>query len=170
MSRESSKRDTADAPTDGATRRTGSGTVIRIIAVGRMKDRRLADLVADFTRRIGRLAPFSVEEVKDAGPDKEAAAMLAKLGSAAGSERVICLDEKGRELDSQGLADLLGGHGSVAFLIGGPDGHGEAVRARADRTVRLSAMTFTHEMARLILVEQVYRGLSILRGMPYHRR
>ena len=60
--------------------------------------------------------------------------------------------------------------GSISFLIGGPDGLGPAARERSTRTFRLSSMTLTHEMARTLLIEQIYRGLSILRGKPYHRR
>ena len=82
---------------------------------------------------------------------------------------MVALDEHGDAVTSVALSKLLGAHGDVAFLIGGADGLGPAARERADRTLRLSSMTLTHEMARLLLVEQVYRGLTILRGMPYHR-
>ncbi len=57
----------------------------------------------------------------------------------------------------------------LVFLVGGADGLTDPVRRRADRVLRLSRMTFTHEWARVLLLEQIYRGLSILRGMPYHR-
>jgi len=143
--------------------------MIRIVAVGKIRDRRLADLVRDFGRRISAMAPFEVVEVRDTTPEKEAAAMVGQLGSPAGSGLVVALDEGGQEISSQGLARLLAGHGQVAFLLGGPDGLGAAARQRADRTLRLSTLTLTHEMARLLLVEQIYRGLAILRNHPYHR-
>ncbi len=144
-------------------------TVLRIVAVGKMKDSRLADLIDDYLRRIRPLAPAEVVEIRDADPEKEARDMVARLGSARGSELVVAMDEKGEDLGSADFAALLGRHGSIAFLVGGADGLGPAARERADRTLRLSSMTLTHEMARVLLAEQIYRGLSILRGRPYHR-
>lgn len=143
--------------------------MIRIIAAGRIKERRLGDLIADYQRRIRALSPFAMVEVRSETPAREAAAMLRQLGSVAGHELVIALQEDGEELTSRDFAALLGGRGAVAFLIGGADGLDDAARARADRRLRLSAMTLTHELARLVLIEQIYRGLTILRGHPYHR-
>jgi 23S rRNA (pseudouridine1915-N3)-methyltransferase len=143
--------------------------MIRVIAVGKLKDRRLAALIAEYARRIRPLAPFTLEEVRDGPPERVARDLLARLGSAGGHSLVIALDERGEAVTSRDLAELLGRHGSLDFLVGGADGLDPAVRARADRTLRLSRLTLTHEMARLLLVEQIYRGLTILRGMPYHR-
>jgi 23S rRNA (pseudouridine1915-N3)-methyltransferase len=143
--------------------------MIRVLSIGKLKDRRVAALVADYEERIRGLAPFAQVELRDETPDREAQAMLGRLGSAAGHEWVVALDEKGREVTSRGLAELLGKHGSVAFLIGGPDGLGAAARERADLTLRLSALTLPHELARLLAVEQIYRALTILRGHAYHR-
>jgi 23S rRNA (pseudouridine1915-N3)-methyltransferase len=141
--------------------------MIRVIAVGKLKDRRLAALIAEYARRIRPLAPFTLEEVRDGPPERVARDLLARLGSAGGHSLVIALDERGEAVTSRDLAELLGRHGSLDFLVGGADGLDPAVRA--DRTLRLSRLTLTHEMARLLLVEQIYRGLTILRGMPYHR-
>ncbi len=143
--------------------------MIRIIAVGRLKDPRLAAAVEEYARRIRGLGALEMLEVRDEGPEREAEAMLRRLGSPAGHGLVIALDERGEALTSRQFAALLGGHGDVAFLVGGPDGLGEAARRRAARTLQLSALTLPHELARLVLVEQVYRGLTILRGHAYHR-
>ena len=143
--------------------------MIRIIAVGRMKDRRLAGLMEDFLKRIRPLAGVEMVELKDAGPEREGRDMETRLGSRRGNELVVALDERGDSVSSRELSQLLGKHGSLAFLVGGADGLGEAARNRANRTLRLSRMTLTHEMARVLLAEQIYRGLSILRGLPYHR-
>jgi 23S rRNA (pseudouridine1915-N3)-methyltransferase len=140
--------------------------MIRILAVGKFKDHRLADLAADYLRRLGPLAACEVVELKDQGPAKEGAEMVRRLGTAA---FVVAMDEKGDDIASADLAALLGTHGSLAFLIGGADGLAPAARARADRVLRLSSLTLTHEWARVLLLEQVYRGVTILRGMPYHR-
>lgn len=143
--------------------------MLRILAVGRMKDGRLAALLADYAQRIRPLAALEVLELKDADPVREGRAMADRLGSARGRELVVALDEGGEDLTSVEFAALLGGHGSIAFLVGGADGLGPAARERADRCVRLSSLTLTHEMARVLLAEQIYRGLTILRGRPYHR-
>lgn len=143
--------------------------MIRIVAVGKMKDKRLAALAEDFLQRVRPMAPAEVVELRDSVPEKEGREMAAKLGSAAGSQLVVALDEHGEDLTSTDLATLLGEHGNICFLLGGADGLGTAARERAERTVRLSSFTLTHEMARVLLLEQVYRGLTILRGKPYHR-
>jgi 23S rRNA (pseudouridine1915-N3)-methyltransferase len=149
--------------------------VIRILAVGKLKDARLAELVEEYARRIRPWAEIEIVELKDQDPEREAAAMLSRLGGAAGSGAAkghglaVALDERGDPASSRDLAALLGAHGSLTFLIGGPDGLGAAARARADRILSLSPLTFTHETARYLLLEQIYRGLAILRGHPYHR-
>jgi 23S rRNA (pseudouridine1915-N3)-methyltransferase len=143
--------------------------MIRVLAVGKIKDKRLSGLAADFLQRIGPMAPAEVVELKDTQPDREGRDMVAKLGSPDGHQLVVAMDEKGEDLSSTDLADLLGRHGNICFLIGGADGLGTAARTRADRTLCLSRLTLTHEMARVLLLEQIYRGLSILRGKPYHR-
>ncbi|MFO7652671.1 MAG: 23S rRNA (pseudouridine(1915)-N(3))-methyltransferase RlmH [Candidatus Krumholzibacteriia bacterium] len=144
--------------------------MIRIVAVGRLKDGRVAEMVDEYALRCRSLGGVvEVVEVRDSDPDREADAMLRRLGSAAGQELVVALDERGEAVTSRELAAILGQHGAVAFLIGGPDGLGAAARDRANRTLRLSRLTLPHELARLVLTEQVYRGLSILRGRPYHR-
>ncbi len=143
--------------------------MIRIIAVGKMKDRRLAALTADYLKRLRPLASVEIIELKDSNPEREDREMAARLGNAGGNTLVIAMDEKGDDLTSEEFAQVLGKHGSLTLLIGGADGLGPLARQQARRTLRLSSMTLTHEMARVLLVEQVYRGFSILRGMPYHR-
>ena len=143
--------------------------MLRIIAVGKMKDKRLAGLVSDFLDRCRPLAQVEVLQVKDSDPDREGRDMVQKLGSAAGRGQVVALDENGKTMTSKQFSSLLGRHGDISFLIGGPDGLGNAARERATTTLRLSSMTLTHELARVLLAEQIYRGLSILRGLPYHR-
>ena len=143
--------------------------MIRIIAVGKMKDKRLAGLADDFLRRLRPMAPVEVIELKDSQPEKEGREMVGKLGSSGGNTLVVAMDEKGDDLTSVQFSKLLGKHGSIALLIGGADGLGPAARQRANRTLSLSSMTWTHEMARVLLIEQVYRGFSILKGRPYHR-
>jgi len=86
---------------------------------------------------------------------------------------VVLVDERGRDLTSEKLAALVAGasdngYQGIVFAIGGPFGHGTAVRARADAQVKLSSMVMNHQVARIVLLEQVYRAWTILRGEPYH--
>ncbi|MCB1151894.1 23S rRNA (pseudouridine(1915)-N(3))-methyltransferase RlmH [bacterium] len=139
---------------------------MRILAVGKVKSPEYTALATRYLARIRPWAPVEVMELKDQDPEREGRAMVERIGT---GDLVVALDERGEELTSRGFADLLGSHGSLTFLIGGPDGLGVAARGRADRTLRLSAMTLPHELARVVLVEQIYRGLAIRRGHKYHR-
>jgi 23S rRNA (pseudouridine1915-N3)-methyltransferase len=143
--------------------------VIRLIAVGKLKDHHLAALVDDYRRRLRPHVRLEVTELRDQGPEREEKAILAAAGGGGTGGQLVVLDERGDALTSVELADLVGRHGSLTFVIGGPDGLTGTVRARADRLVRLSRMTLTHEWARALLCEQLYRAVSIQRGLPYHR-
>lgn len=140
--------------------------MIRLIAVGKMKDRHYAALVEQYVKRIRPWAGLEIVGIKDQGPEREAQVMIERIGP---SEHVVAMDERGETLTSRELGGLLAIFGSPTFLIGGPDGLGDKVRRRADLTLSLSTMTFPHELARLMLVEQIYRGLAINRGHAYHR-
>ena len=102
--------------------------------------------------------------------EEEGAALLSKLSS---RDALVALDERGKTLSSTDFAKWLGRQQDsgrdVAFVIGGDEGLSEAVRSQAVLVLSLSAMTLPHRLARLVLVEQVYRGFSILRGEPYHK-
>ena len=87
---------------------------------------------------------------------------------------MVALDERGRDLTSRDLASTFGrwrddARTRLAFLIGGPDGHGDAVRARADLLLSFGRMTWPHRLVRVMLAEQLYRAATILAGHPYHR-
>lgn len=95
---------------------------------------------------------------------------LAKLSS---SDRLILMDEKGKEFSSTGMAAWIekqqsAGHKRMVFLIGGPFGFSDKVYARANEKISLSQMTFSHQMVRVILAEQLYRAYSIIKGEKYH--
>lgn len=157
---------------------------LTIAAVGRLKDGPERELLRRYAERIGpagrpvAIGPLRLVEVAEGRSTRaaersaaEARALLAKLADDA---TVVALEETGEALDSAGLARLLrhfrdAGTGELAFVVGGPDGLGEAVRARAARRLALSAMTLPHGLARIMLAEQLYRGLTMLTGHPYHR-
>lgn len=149
----------------------------RLLRVGRSgRESWSAAPVDDWTRRMRRWGGFAEEELRPepfkgdpiAVRDAEAARLLAKVGP---RDALVTLDERGERLDSAAFAALVDEgrrRGAVVFAIGGPYGHGEAARSRAWRVVRLSDLVLNHELARVVLVEQLYRALTILEGVPYH--
>jgi 23S rRNA (pseudouridine1915-N3)-methyltransferase len=151
---------------------------LRVVAVGKDRSGLFAPAVEEYAGRISRYVKFEIVEVPEArkhagtprAREEEAASILARIDV---RERVVALDERGSEPTSPELAGRMrrwveGGR-DVALVIGGSDGLGEAVRARADETLSLSRMTLAHRLARLVLVEQLYRAMTILRGEPYHK-
>ena len=138
---------------------------IRILAIGKLKRAWVAEGVAFYRKRLPGL---EVVELKDSTPTKEAEAIRAARKPA---ERLVLLSEEGRQLNSVALADLLGSWASerLALVIGGADGLDQSLKQQADALLSLSALTFPHELARLMLVEQLYRASTILQGGPYHR-
>jgi 23S rRNA (pseudouridine1915-N3)-methyltransferase len=147
-----------------------------LAAVGRSRGGATRDLFDEYAGRL--IWPFELREVevrKRLSPDElkrqEAELLLAAVPAGA---VVVALDERGRALPSAAFAAQIGawrdrGAGDVAFLIGGADGHGEAVRARADLLLAFGPMTWPHMLVRALLAEQLYRAQQILAGHPYHR-
>jgi 23S rRNA (pseudouridine1915-N3)-methyltransferase len=142
---------------------------LRVIWAGKTRDRSLAALVSDFTARVRKFLPLDIVELKESRAD--AAGILAAISP---DERVIALDPAGKTWTSAEFAGFLDrhmqyDHRPLAFVIGGPDGLDASVRKRADLAWSLSPLTFTHDMARFILLEQIYRALATLRNHPYSR-
>lgn len=152
---------------------------ISVIAVGQRQPRWADEAIADFLKRFP--ADFSVQlrelkpEPRDARPpERIRAAEVERLRAALPAGCVtVALDERGRELTSVAFAEQLGrwrDRGEApAFVIGGPDGLTDEFRRGAQLLLRLSSMTLPHALARLLLVEQLYRAWSILNRHPYHR-
>jgi 23S rRNA (pseudouridine1915-N3)-methyltransferase len=152
---------------------------IRIIWEGKTKDAHLSALQADYASRIGRFTELIVQEMQPArrphskGKGKLASTERQLLEKLRSSTKVV-LDGRGREWSSEEFAEWLGEqamHGTreLAFLVGGPEGFSRAFREQADLLLSLSRMTFTHDWARTLLLEQIYRSFTILRGYPYPR-
>ncbi|MEL6283053.1 MAG: 23S rRNA (pseudouridine(1915)-N(3))-methyltransferase RlmH [Pseudomonadota bacterium] len=151
---------------------------LTVAAIGRLTRSPLTDMVMDYQNRIDalsrqtRLGPVDLRELEDRagkGPDAEA-----KLLLDVPAERRIALDERGKDLTSLDLSSRLGawrddGVATVAFLIGGADGHPATLRRSVDLTLSFGKLTWPHAMARLMLMEQLYRASTILAGHPYHR-
>lgn len=121
----------------------------------------------------GRIKPFAALELHYLKASGQAAESQALLERSKGMVRVV-LDERGEEVSSRGLAKKLGdlemgGKSNIALIVGGADGHTDVVRAAADWRWSLSKLTFQHEGALVLVLEQLYRAYTIKAGLPYHR-
>lgn len=142
---------------------------LRVIWVGRTKERCLAEGIERYRTLLGPLCRLSVVEVKEErGKDREAARSAEGKRIMKLTSSYVALDEQGKEYSSPGFARFIERAGALDFVIGGPYGLSPEVKEKAAAAVALSRMTFTHEMARLVLLEQLYRAMTILKGKEYH--
>ena len=142
---------------------------VHVVAVGKIKERGIREAIDDYAKRIGRYATFHEVELKDA-PEGELEARFRKAIPA--RARVVALEVEGRVVSSQALAQLVGQaeDGAIlhlVFLVGGAYGLPPTISRGADVQLSLSKLTLPHRLARLLLVEQLYRSFTILRGEPY---
>ncbi len=141
-----------------------------MVGVGSGGDRRVPGLGDAYLDRSGRHVSAGVVEVEARGDE----ALARKIAAAAGStSRVVALEAGGRQMGSEAFARWLGAalarHASVAFLVGGPEGFPPGVAGLVHEHLSLSQMTLPHRLARLFLLEQIYRAGCILHNEPYHR-
>lgn len=138
---------------------------IRILAVGKVRKSWVNEGVALYRKRLPGL---EILELRDSTMAREAEAIRELLRP---GERLVVLSEEGRTQDSLAFAEGLrdSGSGRLVFVIGGADGIDPTLKARASWLLSLSPMTFPHEIARLLLLEQLYRATTILQGGPYHK-
>lgn len=149
---------------------------IWLAAVGRAKPGPELDLYAQYVRRLSPALTLKEVEEKRPLPVPERKAREAELLLAAipAGAIVVALDERGKSPGSEEFARRMGqwrdgGTSDLAFLIGGADGHGDAVRTRAEMLLSFGAMTWPHMLVRAMLAEQLWRAQAILSGHPYHR-
>jgi 23S rRNA (pseudouridine1915-N3)-methyltransferase len=151
-----------------------------VAVVGKPRDRHLAAAIDDYETRAARYWPLEVVEVREASArgvsaadarQREADRLLERLPTAA---LILACDERGDRLTSPQFATLLSSARDraqdVALVIGGAFGLTDEVRGRAARSIQLAPWTLPHEMARLVLAEQLYRAGTIVRGEPYHKQ
>ena len=145
---------------------------IKIAWIGKTKEPAIASLTEEYLKRISRYVPVEGLTLKD----EDALLDLGErgAGSKAGAKStLVLLDSRGKEFSSQHFAKFLGDYQDrnplpLILAIGGADGFSEAARAAAQHTISLGKMTLAHELARVVLLEQVYRAFTILKGHPYH--
>jgi 23S rRNA (pseudouridine1915-N3)-methyltransferase len=155
---------------------------IRLIAIGKTDNKNLQSLINEYTKRLSFYVKFDLEVIPDIKnvknlseaqqKKKEGELILAKINV---TDHLILLDENGKTFNSLGFSDYLQkkmntGIKTLVFVIGGPYGFSENVYQKAHGKVSLSEMTFSHQMVRLFIIEQIYRGFTILRNEPYHHQ
>lgn len=153
---------------------------ITVLAVGNKMPRWVNDAVDEYAKRFGRDIRYFLKEIK---PEKRGVGVNATQGMAAEEKRIleaipsgaflVVLDERGNAPTSVELAALFekwqdNGH-NICFIIGGADGLTDYIKQQANYTLRLSSLTLPHGMVRVLLIEQIYRAISILHRHPYHR-
>lgn len=152
---------------------------ITLLVVGKTTDSRLISLIEDYRKRLIHYVPFELVVLPDLKNTKSLSEEQIKTAEGEAILRfvtpsmdVVLLDEHGREFRSVEYAEWLqkkmGSGKDLTLVIGGPYGFSEAVYQRADGKVSLSRMTFSHQMIRIMVIEQIYRAMTILRGEPYH--
>ena len=147
---------------------------IRIICVGKLKEKYWKDAVAEYSKRMTAYGKISFEEIKESPGDdiiEEGRDILARIKK---DEYVITFEIKGKPMSSFELAkriEELGirGQSRICFVIGGSNGLSEEVTMRSDLALSFSEMTFPHQLMRVILMEQIYRSFKIIRGEEYHK-
>lgn len=155
---------------------------IKLIAIGKTDNKSLQSLIDDYTKRLSFYIKFELEIIPDIKnvknlseaqqKDKEGELILAKLSA---TDQLVLLDENGTTFSSIEFSDYLqkkmnAGIKTVVFAIGGPYGFSEEIYKKAQGKISLSAMTFSHQMVRLFVIEQLYRGFTILKNEPYHHQ
>ena len=153
---------------------------IQVICVGKTQQAELNSWLPDYCKRLSRYTPFEWHEIADLKntktlPEKQQKTDEGKLILAAVSanDTLVLFDEKGSTHTSKGFAQFLqkkmnAGNKKLVFVIGGPYGFSQEVYARAQGKIALSHMTFSHQMVRIFVAEQLYRAFSILNNQPYH--
>ena len=155
---------------------------IRLLTIGKTDNKALQTLIDDYTKRLSFYVKFDLEIIPDIKnvknlseaqqKEKEGELILSKITPI---DQLILLDENGKTFSSVGFSDFLQkkmntGIKTLVFAIGGPYGFSETVYQKAQGKVSLSEMTFSHQMVRLFVIEQIYRGFTILRNEPYHHQ
>lgn len=155
---------------------------IRLIAIGKTDNKSLQTLIDDYIKRLSFYVKFDLEiipDIKNAKnlseaqqKEKEGELILSKISA---TDQLILLDENGKTFNSVAFSDYLqkkmnAGIKTLVFVIGGPYGFSDLVYQKSQGKVSLSEMTFSHQMVRLFVIEQIYRGFTILRNEPYHHQ
>lgn len=157
---------------------------IRLICIGKLKERFYSDAAAEFTKRLSKFCDLETLELPDEKvPEHPSPADIERvkqiecrriLDKLTQGEFVVALDPRGKQLSSEEFAKrisecMLTGKSRIVFIIGGSHGLTQEVRQRADLVLSFSSMVFSHQVFRIMLLEQIYRAFKIINGEPYHK-
>ena len=145
---------------------------LKLISVGKIRNSNLNSLIKDYKTRINYDAKLETYEIKDSNKKEEAKKIIELIDKIKDNIFVFALAEEGTELTSIELAKKLKQISltrTIVLIVGGPEGLSEKIKNKSDIVLSLSNMTFTHEMCRLFLLEQIYRAISILKNKKYHK-
>ena len=155
---------------------------IKLLAVGKTDNAALIALIQNYEARLRHYVSFSIDVSPDlkntknlselVQKEKEGALILSKISN---TDRLFLLDDKGKTMDSVAFSQFLqkqinSGLKQLVFVVGGPYGFSDKVYKKAQGKISLSKMTFSHQMVRLVAIEQIYRAFTILRNEPYHHQ
>jgi len=155
---------------------------IKLLAIGKTDHKSIKSLIEEYSKRLNHYIKFElliIPDIKNSKnlseeqqKQKEGELILSKIGN---FDELVLLDENGKDFTSIGYSKYLqkkmnSGVKNLVFVIGGPYGFSEEVYSRAKEKISLSRMTFSHQMIRIFIIEQIYRGFTILRNEPYHHQ
>jgi 23S rRNA (pseudouridine1915-N3)-methyltransferase len=146
---------------------------LKLLCIGKIKDSSLHSLIQDYSGRVSYDAKLEILEIKDSTVSEEGKKVIENLDKIKDNKYVFVLSEEGKELTSLEFSErikrIVSDNKQIVFIIGGPFGLSEEVKKKADLILSVSKMTFTHEMVRLFLLEQIYRAISIIKNKNYHK-
>lgn len=155
---------------------------IKLLVIGKTDNSSIKALSDEYAKRLGHYIKFELEVIPDlknsksmsetVQKEKEGSLILSKLST---TDQLVLLDENGKEMDSVGFSSFLqkkmnSGIKRMVLVVGGPYGFSQEVYSKAQGKISLSKMTFSHQMIRPFIIEQLYRAFTILRNEPYHHR
>jgi 23S rRNA (pseudouridine1915-N3)-methyltransferase len=155
---------------------------IKLLAIGKTDNSHLQSLIDDYSKRLSFYIKFELEIIPDIKNSKNLSELLQKekegeiiLSKLTPTDQLFVLDENGTSFSSVGFSEFLqkkmnSGIKTLVFVIGGPYGFSDAVYKKASGKIALSQMTFSHQMVRIFVIEQLYRGFTILKNEPYHHQ
>ena len=150
---------------------------VNIVCVGSIKEKFFVQAIEEYSKRLSRFCDFKIIEVDEASKitnlekksEAEGELLLSKCKGV-----IVCLDSKGKMLSSPEIADFIGkkklsGDSEISFVIGGSNGLSSAILNKAQLILSFGKITYPHQLFRVVLTEQIYRALTILEGLPYHK-
>lgn len=150
---------------------------INIVCVGKIKEKYFLDAIDEYKKRLSRFVTFNIIEVDEASKEEnldkkneiEGKKLLEKCSGA-----IVCLDRQGKELESTQIAKFIenkqiSGVSEISFVIGGSNGLSSEILSKACLVLSFGKITFPHQLFRVVLTEQIYRAITIINGLPYHK-